>query len=179
MTEVYDSLWDLILSRRKNIPRIRTQSNKESEERGLVKIGGKFVSRLQQRTHARYPKSRLQCSLQLPTELRCCNHVAPRLLETLIKERIGLLPAPLCAEGRRWDCSGSAREKHAQGPVYTTGIQRPVIGTVWTVAKPLSTLAAAAPRIHAKENCEKLHRGCNLAPSVIQSDEERVDSWQS
>lgn len=28
------------------------------------------------------------------------------------------------------------------------------------------------------ENCEKLRRGCNLAPSVIQSDGERVDFYE-
>lgn len=108
----------LLLDKNTNIPRIRIKKTEIRRIRGRSRIrkelrseqrGGKEEKKeieselakgnlfhaLLEHTRSIYPKS-LQRSLQLPSELPCCNHVAPRLLGTLIKERIGLHSSAVC-----------------------------------------------------------------------------------
>lgn len=178
----------LLLDKNTNIPRIRIKKTEIRRIRGRSRIrkelrseqrGGKEEKKeieselakgnlfhaLLEHTRSIYPKS-LQRSLQLPSELPCCNHVAPRLLGTLIKERIGLLPQLRCVRKEGDEIVRVPRVR--TGSPFTQQVYTTVIGTVWTVAK-----TTALPN----ENCEKLRRECNLAPSVIQSDGERVDSY--
>lgn len=104
----------LLLDKNTNIPRIRIKKNRNSknsrkksnskrtsirtkrrERREKRDRKGNLFHAWPRTTRSIYPKS-LQRSLQLPSELPCCNHVAPRLLGTLIKERIGLHSSAVC-----------------------------------------------------------------------------------